>query len=518
MSDAKKTNKQLIDELTQARALIAELEASEAKRLAIVSRIAGAASATLHLDDLMETVYREIVPTFQPDAFLIALYDKEANELDFRVVMEEGVWGSPERHPLGGFSSIVVTEKKPLSIRDFEQERDHLPTPVMVGEETKFYPSWLGVPMLMGEQVMGIITVMSDHAYAYDEEDELLLLTIADQVAVAVQNARLSEETQRRVRKMQLLHEVSLAVASGVRLEETLQAIAESLAAEFGEVYIGIALLDLENNTLHRKASAGPLPAGEFPAQGIPVGDGVIGWVVQHGESALIPDVRLDSRYVGVVSDTRAELCTPLMMESLVIGIINIESSQPNAFTDDDQRLLSTLASNMAVLVERAQLFDDMEQMVTQRTRELRESLEKSARLQRQVIEAQKRAIQELSTPIIPIMDHIIVMPLIGSIDTLRARDITRSLLAGIREHRAKAVILDITGVAIVDSGVASHLNKTIQAARLKGARTIVTGISDAVAETIVDLGIDWSGIKTLSDLQTGLRVALAKMGRRIEG
>jgi rsbT co-antagonist protein RsbR len=106
-------------------------------------------------------------------------------------------------------------------------------------------------------------------------------------------------------------------------------------------------------------------------------------------------------------------------------------------------------------------------------------------------------------------MDRIIVMPLVGSVDTMRARDIMRRLLAGIREHRAKVVILDITGVPIVDSGVADHLNKTIQAARLKGARTIVTGVSDAVAETIVDLGIDWSGIETLSDLQTGLVVAL---------
>ncbi len=130
-----------------------------------------------------------------------------------------------------------------------------------------------------------------------------------------------------------------------------------------------------------------------------------------------------------------------------------------------------------------------------------------------EIIEAQKQALQELSTPIIPVMDRIIVMPLVGSIDTMRARDITRSLLAGIREQRAKVVILDITGVPIVDSGVADYLNKTIQAARLKGARTIVTGISDAVAETIVDLGIDWSGIETLSDLQTGLMVALNSLG-----
>ena len=136
--------------------------------------------------------------------------------------------------------------------------------------------------------------------------------------------------------------------------------------------------------------------------------------------------------------------------------------------------------------------------------------------LQQGLIEAQRQAIQELSTPIIPVMDQIIVMPLIGSIDSMRAQDITRTLLTGIRENRAKVVILDITGVLLVDSGVANHLNKTIQAARLKGARTIITGVSDAVAETIVDLGIDWSGVETLADLRIGLMVALNSLGLKL--
>jgi PAS domain S-box-containing protein len=150
---------------------------------------------------------------------------------------------------------------------------------------------------------------------------------------------------------------------------------------------------------------------------------------------------------------------------------------------------------------------------------EQKQAQEERERLQQEVIETQQQALKELSSPVIPIIDApgggggVIVMPLIGSIDTIRARDITRRLLAGIHQHRAKVVILDITGVPVVDSGVANHLNKTVQAARLKGARTIVTGISDAVAETIVDLGIDWSGIETLADLQTGLIVALKNIG-----
>jgi DNA-binding LacI/PurR family transcriptional regulator/anti-anti-sigma regulatory factor len=166
--------------------------------------------------------------------------------------------------------------------------------------------------------------------------------------------------------------------------------------------------------------------------------------------------------------------------------------------------------------VEKA--YAEVEQQVRERTAELEQEVEEreraqaeSLRLQQEVIEAQQRALRELSTPIIPAVEGVIIMPLIGSIDTLRARDITRSLLIGIREHRAKVVILDITGVPIVDSGVAAYLNKTIQAARLRGARTIITGVSDAVAETVVDLGIDWSDVETLQDLQTGLRAALAR-------
>lgn len=165
--------------------------------------------------------------------------------------------------------------------------------------------------------------------------------------------------------------------------------------------------------------------------------------------------------------------------------------------------------------------FNDMAAQLQEMVHTLEQREDERVRLQQEIIEAQKHAIQELSTPIIPVMETarggIIVMPLIGSIDTMRAGDITRSLLAGIREHQAKVVILDITGVPLVDSGVASHLNKTIMAARLKGAHAIVTGISDSVAETIVDLGIDWSQIETLGNLQMGLRAALARLGQQIK-
>jgi rsbT co-antagonist protein RsbR len=137
-------------------------------------------------------------------------------------------------------------------------------------------------------------------------------------------------------------------------------------------------------------------------------------------------------------------------------------------------------------------------------------------RTQQEIIEAQRQTLLELSTPVIPVMERILVMPLVGDIDSARAKDIMRALLAGIRAHRARVVILDITGVPVVDSGVAAYLDKTIQAARLKGAQTIITGISDAVAEAVVDLGVDWSSVRTLSNLQTGLVAALDSLGVRL--
>ncbi|MDM8529251.1 PocR ligand-binding domain-containing protein [Anaerolineales bacterium HSG24] len=149
-----------------------------------------------------------------------------------------------------------------------------------------------------------------------------------------------------------------------------------------------------------------------------------------------------------------------------------------------------------------------------------KEQMKKSKELEiatQEIIAAQQQVIQELSIPVIPVMDQIIVLPLIGNIDSERAREIMRSVLDGISQHRAKVVILDVTGVAVMDTEVVDHLNKTIQAARLKGARTIITGISDAVAEAVVDLGIDWDSVTTLGDLQTGLMTALRSLGIQLK-
>jgi len=129
-------------------------------------------------------------------------------------------------------------------------------------------------------------------------------------------------------------------------------------------------------------------------------------------------------------------------------------------------------------------------------------------RTRESVIEQQQAAIQELSTPVLPLRPGLIILPIIGTIDTGRARHLTEHLLEGIRAYRAKVVVMDLTGVPAVDSAVANHLLQTVRAARLLGARTVVTGISTQNAQTLTRIGVDLSGLITTADLQGGIEEA----------
>jgi rsbT co-antagonist protein RsbR len=129
--------------------------------------------------------------------------------------------------------------------------------------------------------------------------------------------------------------------------------------------------------------------------------------------------------------------------------------------------------------------------------------------LQERVIEAQRAALRELSTPLIPLADGVVVMPLIGSIDSIRVQEILASLLEGVSAHRARTAIVDITGVKVVDTQVANAMVHATQATRLLGAQVILTGISPEVAQTLVGMGAGLEGIITRATLQSGIQYAL---------
>ncbi|ANU24305.1 RsbT co-antagonist protein RsbRA [Planococcus donghaensis] len=131
-------------------------------------------------------------------------------------------------------------------------------------------------------------------------------------------------------------------------------------------------------------------------------------------------------------------------------------------------------------------------------------------------VSLQKIALQELSASLIPVFEKVSVMPLVGTIDTERAKLIMENLLEGVVKHRAEVVLLDITGVPVVDTMVAHHIIQAADAVRLVGAKCMLVGIRPEIAQTIVTLGINLNDFTTTSTLQRGVEQALAWTNRKI--
>jgi rsbT co-antagonist protein RsbR len=132
------------------------------------------------------------------------------------------------------------------------------------------------------------------------------------------------------------------------------------------------------------------------------------------------------------------------------------------------------------------------------------------------VIRQQQDAIRELSTPVLQVRERILILPIIGVLDEQRANQLTEQLLAGIRSHRAKVVVIDITGVPDVDSEVANHLVQAVDASRLMGASVILTGLSPEIAQTLVTIGVDLGKMNTVGDLQGGVEEAERLLGFKV--
>jgi len=132
------------------------------------------------------------------------------------------------------------------------------------------------------------------------------------------------------------------------------------------------------------------------------------------------------------------------------------------------------------------------------------------------IIRQQQEAIRELSTPVLQVRERLLILPIIGVIDSQRARQLTEQLLRGIRNNRAKVVVVDITGVPEIDSTVANHLVQTVEASRLMGASVIITGLSSEIAQTLVTIGVDLSKMNAVGDLQGGIEEAERLLGYKL--
>lgn len=277
-------------------------------------------------------------------------------------------------------------------------------------------------------------------------------------------------------------------------------------------------------------------------------------YVARTREPVVLADALTDARFASDPAiagrDPKSVLCMPLLHQGRLTGMIYLEhSAMRGVFTASRVELLGLLASQTAIALENAALLASVEAVssevrrtneqlegdVARRTAELREAnqelsganerlqieLAERARaeqereeLQLQIITAQESRMAEMSTPFLPITDEIMVMPLIGTLDTRRAAQVLEVALQGAQSRRAKLVILDITGVKHADTQVVDTLLRTANALRLLGAEAILTGLSPEVAQTLANLGIDLGKLTTRGTLQSAVGYALARVAR----
>jgi PAS domain S-box-containing protein len=217
----------------------------------------------------------------------------------------------------------------------------------------------------------------------------------------------------------------------------------------------------------------------------------------------------------------------PILYQDEVIGLFQVANKQTD-YDENDIRLLQSIAEHIAPILNARLQRDRQEEARKQAEEELRQHRdhleelveERTAELTRQseIISRQAQEILEISTPVMQVWEGVVVAPLIGMLDSQRTQRFMEVLLERIVETQSPIALVDITGVPTVDTQTAYHLIETISAVRLLGAQVVLTGVSPAIAQALVHLGVDLSGIVTRSSLVAGLRVALELLGLRMVG
>jgi anti-anti-sigma regulatory factor len=261
-----------------------------------------------------------------------------------------------------------------------------------------------------------------------------------------------------------------------------------------------------------RVLGAAPLDArNDLPAS-------VVAYVARTRETVLLDEHAIEGPFghdpYFARSAPRSTLAAPILSKGRLAGVIYLENDIASfAFTPDRVEVLGLLSAQAAIAIENARLYADLERKVEERTAELRRANDEILALshaeqaaQKALIERQREVIHELSTPIIEVWDGVIAVPLMGVVDQSRSEDIMGRLLERISCASCRSVILDLTGVEVVDPDSAERIVRIVQAARLLGSRVLVTGIRAAVAQAMIHLGADLTGLTTRATLRDALR------------
>jgi GAF domain-containing protein len=318
------------------------------------------------LSELLELVYEQINTVINAQSFYIALYEPFHDEVSFPFAIERGErrrWA--ERKAGRGLTEHVLRTREPMLLADRVVERlDALGVEAIETEAL----SWMGAPLLVGDKEIGMIGVQDlEQEGAFTQADLDLLAALANQVAVAIENARLYENVHHQAVYLRLSAEVGRWITTILDVDQLLSLVVELICTGFGYYHVDIGLIDSETDLLvYRAGSTAGAVEMTTGRPSLKVDDDtIVGWVAGRGEPLLVK-VHQDPRYRRwvILPDTQSELVVPLKVGSKTVGVLNVESDALNAFHPEDVPMMYALADQVAVAVQNAQLFGERERRI----------------------------------------------------------------------------------------------------------------------------------------------------------
>jgi GAF domain-containing protein/ActR/RegA family two-component response regulator len=314
-------------------------------------------TAQLGMTELLKSIVERAVTLLRAETGSIYLYDLEREELSLAIGYDytEKYVGTTLK-PGEGMAGKVIQTGEPLIVDDYRTWEGR----AAVYEADQPFTAVLEVPLKWRERIIGVLAINADaQTRTFDQDDVWLATLFANQAAVAIENARLYERITERMVEATVLHRVSNILMRTLNLEQLLEDILEVLQRSLGYSHCAILLPDGGTEELYIKVARGYLQAtGE--GLRIKIGqEGITGWVAASGVPLNVPDVTKDERYVEGVKGTRSEIAVPMLVGEQVVGVLDVQSTEVNAFGEDDLRTLSSVAAQAAIAIERARLFQE---------------------------------------------------------------------------------------------------------------------------------------------------------------
>ncbi len=339
--------------------------ATDTELLSTLFELGREVMSVLDLADLLEKIPQLIARLTRFSAFSVYLLDEQRQELHiaYAVGYPQEVVRTLRLRVGQGVVGAAVEQGRPILVNDISKE------PRFMGPLRNMV-SQLAVPMRRKGRVIGALNLLSDTSGAFTDQDEALLRQFAAHVAVAIENARLFRSERHYTETLETLAEIGHEMSSILDLDVLLTRIAGLTKRLIDYRTFGIFLLNASTNELEMKLAV--RYGEEGTAKNVKLGEGLVGWSALHKEPVLVADVSKDPRYINLIEDVRSELVIPMLIKERCIGVFDLESPELSAFTKEHKELLTLLASQAAVAIENARLYEEVRRNEERIEKELR--------------------------------------------------------------------------------------------------------------------------------------------------